>query len=215
MPWLKHENRAFFKRGVKRCSKCRKVKKLEDFHRAPKRLYFTGRKSACKACFNIKSPVKSCEWEKIQKRARENKERVKAGKKMCLRCGRVKALKFFWKDPNISDGYKNACVPCDRERTREWTVRWNRKSRLEALTHYGSKCACCGEARFEFLAIDHVNGDGNKHRASGKFKPGSGFVKWLRRNGWPKGYRVLCNNCNQSLGNYGYCPHAVNGVPKV
>jgi hypothetical protein len=30
---------------------------------------------------------------------------------------------------------------------------------------------------------------------------------WLRDNGWPEGYRVLCHNCNSARGLYGYCPH--------
>ena len=38
------------------------------------------------------------------------------------------------------------------------------KRRLQALAHYGGECACCGEKRTEFLAIDHINGGGIKHR---------------------------------------------------
>jgi hypothetical protein len=30
---------------------------------------------------------------------------------------------------------------------------------------------------------------------------------WLKRNGYPKGFRVLCHNCNSARGLYGYCPH--------
>lgn len=50
---------------------------------------------------------------------------------------------------------------------------------------------------------------------SGAFKPGNGFMKWLKRNDWPKGFRVLCHNCNSSLGYYGYCPHRRNTTPKA
>jgi hypothetical protein len=32
-------------------------------------------------------------------------------------------------------------------------------------------------------------------------------VRWLRKNGFPKGFRVLCHNCNFAHGHYGYCPH--------
>ena len=28
------------------------------------------------------------------------------------------------------------------------------------------------------------------------------------------GYRVLCHNCNTSLGLYGYCPHGVQNTPR-
>lgn len=29
----------------------------------------------------------------------------------------------------------------------------------------------------------------------------------LKRNKFPKGYRILCHNCNLSKSFYGYCPH--------
>jgi len=35
----------------------------------------------------------------------------------------------------------------------------------------------------------------------------SNFYRWLKQNNFPEGFRVLCINCNFSLGIYGYCPH--------
>ena len=29
----------------------------------------------------------------------------------------------------------------------------------------------------------------------------------INSNSFPPGFRVLCHNCNQALGAYGYCPH--------
>ena len=81
---------------------------------------------------------------------------------------------------------------------------YSRKLRIEVMGHYGNECQCCGEKRMEFLAIDHVNGGGNKDR---KNRRGSKIQTWLRANNYPEGFRLLCHNCNQSLGNYGYCPH--------
>lgn len=77
------------------------------------------------------------------------------------------------------------------------------KRRRDVLEHYGGKCACCGELSFEFLSIDHINGGGNKQkREMGRHK----MWNWLHKDR-PEGFRVLCHNCNQSLGAYGYCPH--------
>lgn len=77
------------------------------------------------------------------------------------------------------------------------------------LVHYGGdppKCVCCGETYLEFLSIDHINGGGRKHlKQIGCY--GQGFYAWLIKNNFPEGYRVLCINCNFSLGHYGYCPH--------
>lgn len=39
-------------------------------------------------------------------------------------------------------------------------------------------------------------------------KPGIDMAQWCRRNGYPKGFRVLCHNCNMAIGFYGYCPHS-------
>ena len=35
---------------------------------------------------------------------------------------------------------------------------------------------------------------------------------WLKKNGYPKGYRVLCYNCDMSLKLYDYCPHKSGAV---
>jgi len=80
--------------------------------------------------------------------------------------------------------------------------------REKVLIHYGGnppKCACCGESKIEFLAIDHVNGGGRKHSAS----INGHLCEWLRLHAYPAGFRVLCHNCNQAMGIYGYCPHGL------
>jgi len=75
-----------------------------------------------------------------------------------------------------------------------------RKLVLEA---YGNRCACCGEAHPEFLAIDHIHGCSGKQRL-----PTHRLYRMLRDLGYPKDeFRLLCHNCNQSRGYYGYCPH--------
>lgn len=86
----------------------------------------------------------------------------------------------------------------------------NQRERLRALTEYSTgtiKCDCCGIVDPDVLCLDHKNGDGAKHRKSLKKHEGSNISKWSRRNGYPDIFRVLCHNCNQSLGKYGYCPH--------
>jgi hypothetical protein len=56
----------------------------------------------------------------------------------------------------------------------------------------------------EFLSIDHVNGGGGEHRR--KLKTTS-MYHWLRRQGYPSGFAVLCMNCNFAKGHFGECPH--------
>lgn len=33
------------------------------------------------------------------------------------------------------------------------------------------------------------------------------FREWQRKNNYPKGFQVLCHNCNLAKGFYGKCPH--------
>lgn len=80
-----------------------------------------------------------------------------------------------------------------------------RKIRREVLEHYGHHCDCCGETREEFLALDHVHGGGNQHR---KTITCNSVTVWVYKNNYPEGFRLLCHNCNFSLGAYGYCPHS-------
>lgn len=71
---------------------------------------------------------------------------------------------------------------------------------------YGGKCVCCGETAQEFMTIDHIFGCGIKDR---KIHGASvNLYRHLRHLGYPKDkYRLLCLNCNFSIGQFGYCPH--------
>lgn len=94
-----------------------------------------------------------------------------------------------------------------QDRAREHMREYRKVVRLEVLSHYSRgipKCACCGEEILEFLCIDHINGGGDRQRK----KTGVNIYAWLRKSGFPPGYRVLCHNCNSALGFYGYCPHS-------
>lgn len=74
--------------------------------------------------------------------------------------------------------------------------------RLDVLKHYSHgilECSLCGYDIIEALDIDHIYGGGNKHRENlfGKTESaGFGFYKWLKKNNYPDGFRVLCKNCN-------------------
>jgi hypothetical protein len=82
--------------------------------------------------------------------------------------------------------------------------RWLLK--LEMIAAYGGKCECCGEVRAEFLSLDHVGGGGTKDRRDSGGT--AGICRRLKRLGWPRdGFRLLCFNCNLSIGFLGYCPH--------
>lgn len=155
-------------------------------------------------------------------------------KRLCPRCKTEKSVSDFYERRNWrwpSERYQSYCKACVRERTHEFYVA-NRdrltlrerqrkaslgpvflekrreqraKVRREVIEAYGGKCACCGESEAAFLAIDHIDGGGKAHLAS--IGGASSLIYWLRKNGYPEGFQVLCHNCNMAKGIYKICPH--------
>ncbi len=77
--------------------------------------------------------------------------------------------------------------------------------RQVVMKAYGGKCSCCGETQTEFLSLHHIQGGGKLHRK--QLKGTKGVYIYLRANGYPPGYEVLCYNCHMAHSFYGYCPH--------
>ena len=106
-------------------------------------------------------------------------------------------------------GRRNVCIAC----TNASATRSRRKLRDDTLEIYGGKCACCGETQDEFLTFDHVNNDGNEWRRQTGIRGSYAMCRWLRDNGWPTDYQILCFNCNIGKHiNGGVCPHKAGDV---
>lgn len=96
------------------------------------------------------------------------------------------------------------CEPCIAR-----AAVYRREVRQQALDHYGGRCVCCGESEPAFLTFDHVHNDGNQmRRAIPQTDGGSALHYWLRRNGYPDTFQLLCSNCNLAKATQGTCPHA-------
>jgi len=83
----------------------------------------------------------------------------------------------------------------------EQTRKDARKAKKEVLSHYSNnelKCVTCGHEDYRVLTIDHINGGGHKQIKELGYRGGKDFYAYLRREGFPPGYRVLCFNCNSS-----------------
>lgn len=80
----------------------------------------------------------------------------------------------------------------------------NYTRRLNVISRYGGRCVCCGESRYEFLAIDHINGGGAEDRK----RSNGNIAKLAESEGYPDTLQILCHNCNMAKGFYGACPHA-------
>ncbi|MBA7489955.1 hypothetical protein ES702_00489 [subsurface metagenome] len=160
-----------------------------------------GRNNLCKKCSN-----------KRQKERNTKKVIDLSGPifRKCRTCGleahNKEELELFIKVKSSLYGRANICRKCANEQARKKTA----EIRLIVLKHYGGdppKCACCGEDHIEFLTIDHIKGGGNRHEKELRKEGYATVAYWLYKKHFPEGFRVLCWNCNASLGIYGYCPH--------
>ena len=79
------------------------------------------------------------------------------------------------------------------------------RTRMIAL--YGGVCECCGEARYDMLTVDHKTREPRATRKRGVALTYDALREY-ESAGYPNNrYRLLCWNCNSSIGHYGYCPH--------
>lgn len=125
---------------------------------------------------------------------------LKPDSEVIFRVGRRQCNSCLNELRNITRAKSGRSLDFERLRNKRRSVR------LAAINIYSkgtNNCECCGETHVEFLALDHINGGGRKHRREIK----SNIYDWLKRNNYPDGFRILCHNCNMSLGFYGYCPH--------
>jgi hypothetical protein len=98
------------------------------------------------------------------------------------------------------------CATCRRRITKR---NYTRRLKEQVIAHYGGVCACCGIDAIEFLSIDHIYGGGTAHRRELNIGGGTPMYIWLQKQNYPKGFRVLCHNCNQCYGAFGYCYHQI------
>jgi len=71
-------------------------------------------------------------------------------------------------------------------------------------------CRCCGENfDIDFLSVDHI--DGRTHLAKDeKYLKAYALNVWIKKNNFPDGLQILCQNCNMAKGmkkNNNKCPH--------
>ena len=127
--------------------------------------------------------------------------------KICTKCTILKWDDKFPKRPSTPDGYHSQCKACKSKSGLTRCKRSRLKLKLEITNHYGGKCSCCSESEPEFLVLDHINGDGRKHRREHNILGGGQTYLWIKRNNFPDTFQVLCANCNTSKGTKKECIH--------
>lgn len=148
----------------------------------------------CIFCGGIpREGVQTCERCALKAASRQReKQAVRHQAGQCIRCGNT---------PLVT---KYHCASC-REDHHRGMRRVDARIKEAVFQAYGGFiCACCGETEKTFLSIDHIHNDGAEHRR----QIGTGNVyRWLRDNGFPSGFQVLCMNCQWGRKLRGVCPH--------
>lgn len=204
--------------GSRICRTCKQRKDIADFSAAGERCV----RGTCKQCLNERQRKRKQQLTAAGMCSRQCGRPAESGLRSCKQCADKQSQSSLKRQKaRITKG---KCCRCGAERDGTSTILCNRccsangivrrkrdaEIKTEVFNAYGGfMCACCGETEVAFLTIDHVNNDGAEHRRQLKEESGSSHLyKWLRRNGYPAGFSVLCMNCN--WGRYingGICPH--------
>ena len=176
---------------TKECRTCGLTKTLPSFYPQPEcRMGVTPQ---CRSCINEQAKARLSEEGKISKKEYDS-ARYLANRERYLSQAKE------WKSKN-------------RQRDNDWRSDRSRRIRAHIIDGYGGACACCGESRYEFLAIDHVNNDGAEQRRN-KIR-GLRLMRSIVLNNFPPQYQVLCHNCNYAKYAYGRCPHDAEVVLRL
>jgi hypothetical protein len=138
---------------------------------------------------NLSSPCKECSRRAQDDYTDRHRQKIQERRK-----AKRQTLAQNQKD------YRQRTLEAQRRRMRE------RRSNLRmlALWRYGGQppaCRCCGEDAIRFLCVH------------GPRKLTTRLYGWLKENGYPSGYHVLCYNCSFSWRIYNRCPHQGIGDP--
>ena len=106
---------------------------------------------------------------------------------LCILCGKDKPTG------------RVTCRECSKKASIASSKRYH-EIRSKIIAAYGGSCTCCNENRAPFLAIDHL--PGNK-----RTKNQANLTQWIDKHEYPRGFRLLCHNCNMATRWGKTCPH--------
>lgn len=124
----------------------------------------------------------------------------------CIKCKVIKPETAFYPPSG-----RRVCKKCKNQLTAKTSRQFRMELKESVLRHYSPdlKCQCpkCPQQYpgIEFLSLDHINGKGTHGREIRRR-----LYQWVKNNGFPLGFQVLCFNCNLGKSaNGGVCPHEV------
>jgi len=154
----------------------------------------------------------------------EWKEKRLAGQKKYSRTPEAKAIrKILESTPKFKEKhriqsrlrYQNSSEV--RAKIKKTTQERTTQFKLEVFTHYSKEisdsdvpiCACCKYDDIRFLTLDHIEGRKHLPKKEQKLKT-LNLWRHIKKIGLPKGYQILCFNCNIAKSTSLYCPHQLD-----
>ncbi len=189
-------------------------KRLREFYKKKELCTDCGRKAKqgvarCIRCHNGAKKWFDKNRAKLREGYKSRYQDVKA-KGICPGCGKkARKDRVFCEQCRMYQ--QNHQKGAGREKHAAAKFRHRRKLKAEAIKAYGGECDCCGEKIFELLSIDHIEGGGCAHRR----EIGPDIYPYLKERNYPSGYRLLCMNCNFTIGKFGFCPHNPKVIYRV
>ena len=178
---------------TKQCSKCKQIKSVSEFSKDP--MGRDGYHPSCNTCRH-KYYEETDQRGKARERYHQNPEKA-----------REQSRRFRLAHPDKYKEYRDKHYAEHRQKCLQESANTRQRYTQNAFNAYGGFiCACCGETIPKFLTIDHINGITSQDRKAPR--AGWVFYLWLKKQGYPPGYQVLCYNCNLGRArNQGICPH--------
>ena len=158
----------------------------------------------------VQKKYEQSEERKLKKKERNQRSEVKAKTKLYNERDDIKTKR---KLHSLTSEFKENRKKRDStpEKKLKITTK-NDKQRLVILQKYSKLlsnsdipcCNCCGlNSNIQFLAIDHIAGKEEMDSEPELVKLGyrskfanSALKKWIVDNNFPKGFQILCHNCN-------------------
>jgi hypothetical protein len=189
-------------KALRICFKCKLEKKHSEFTKDLSEK--DGFSDFCKDCskiYRFKQRQKNLDRERLRGRKSYYKNKTK---------NYLKHVEWRNKNLNKVSGYNNKWYHKNKDKVKESIRNRNKKLLEEIFDHYGHKCSIIKCGSLNNLRVDHIGGC-----KKDKYLKGHNLWRWLKKNNFPSGYRILCTRCNTLDGYLRSSPFNINGIDEL